>query len=445
MSKGGNPAGQDITETISMGNKDKEPNKEPNKEPDKEPNTKTDTELNKPDKEMKNENIENPPNDDKPSEVNIPESSKTPEKDEKEKEIDLKLAAAFVEAARRSKLRKEKETSELKEKLKKPKQYSSFFVKLLGVSSLIVAGCAAFFSVRGIGLLFAGSMFAVVVMASGLELAKLVAASYLYRYWKKTPIMLKTYLFSAIIFLIGITSLGIFGFLSDAFEDTKTKVSMYETQVLNLEDANKLSLKKIEDIKNTDSVVDVRSDKAIEDYKTIYDQFVERKNASKRILIDRQSALDAERDKLESEPGGLFSNKKKKLAELIESQKEEREEIKRSIVDIDNQIEAEYKVFLAKVESYKEESRADTSETDIAELYNKIDSNNVEILGVKEKIAETDIGSFKFIARAFDADLDTVVTYFMFIIVIVFDPLAVTLVLSYNIALLNRQDEKKIR
>ena len=58
------------------------------------------------------------------------------------------------------------------------------FGHLLGVIALFIAGCAAFFSVYGIGMLFSGAMLAVIIMGSSLELGKLVAASYLQRYWK---------------------------------------------------------------------------------------------------------------------------------------------------------------------------------------------------------------------------------------------------------------------
>ena len=92
----------------------------------------------------------------------------------------------------------------------------------------MIAGCAGFFSVIGIGDLFEGNApwikTAVIVMASSLEIGKLVAASFLYRYWKKCSIGLRTYLFSAVLVLMAITSFGIYGFLSKAFRDNDLKV-----------------------------------------------------------------------------------------------------------------------------------------------------------------------------------------------------------------------------
>jgi len=92
------------------------------------------------------------------------------------------------------------------------------FISLLAFSAMFIAGCAAYFSVRGISLLFAGSMIPVAIMASSLEVGKLMTASFLYRRWKKLKIIMKTYLSIATLILIGITSLGIYGYLSDAFD-----------------------------------------------------------------------------------------------------------------------------------------------------------------------------------------------------------------------------------
>ena len=101
---------------------------------------------------------------------------------------------------------------------------SKVFPVLLFCVSVFIAGCAAYFSVRGIGLLFAGSFLPVVVMASSLEIGKLFAVSLLYRQWHVMRFLYKMYLTTACSLLIFITSLGIFGFLSDAYHDTKTKI-----------------------------------------------------------------------------------------------------------------------------------------------------------------------------------------------------------------------------
>ena len=104
------------------------------------------------------------------------------------------------------------------------------FTALVGIVALIVAGCAAFFSVQGLATLYAARYIAVCVMAGGLELGKLVAASFLHRYWKSIGWLLKTYLTIAVVVLMGITSLGIFGFLTGAYQQSHVKVELTDVK-----------------------------------------------------------------------------------------------------------------------------------------------------------------------------------------------------------------------
>ena len=109
---------------------------------------------------------------------------------------------------------------------------------MIGASALFIAGCAAYFSVRGIALTFgAVSTFTVpiIIMASSLEFGKLIAASFLYRNWKTCHPTLRTYLSLAVVLLIGITSAGIYGYLSQAFEQTLSQVQGYEKEISSLQ------------------------------------------------------------------------------------------------------------------------------------------------------------------------------------------------------------------
>lgn len=105
------------------------------------------------------------------------------------------------------------------------------FGYLLGFAALLIAGCAAFFSVYGIGQLFAGATTAVIVMASALEFGKLVAASYLQRYWKEINKLMRVYVVIGVIILIGITSGGIYGFLSSAYQQTYQKFAINQNEI----------------------------------------------------------------------------------------------------------------------------------------------------------------------------------------------------------------------
>jgi hypothetical protein len=116
------------------------------------------------------------------------------------------------------------------------------FIAILILTTLSIAGSAAFFSVYGLAQIFTGSFWPVVVMASSLEAGKLVAASYAYRYWDKITFALKAYLISAILVLMLITSVGIFGFLSAAYQkdilplaEMETKITLLDQKITDLE------------------------------------------------------------------------------------------------------------------------------------------------------------------------------------------------------------------
>ena len=114
----------------------------------------------------------------------------------------------------------------------------NLFTLMIGASALFIAGCAAYFSVRGIALTFgAVSSFTIpiIIMASSLEFGKLIAASFLYRNWRSCHPTLRTYLSFAVVLLIGITSAGIYGYLSQAFEQTLSQVQGYEKEISSLQ------------------------------------------------------------------------------------------------------------------------------------------------------------------------------------------------------------------
>ena len=95
-----------------------------------------------------------------------------------------------------------------------------FLTILTFLSAISISVIAAGYSIVGLATLFAGAVVPIIAMGSALEVGKLVAASWLYHNWDSdVPRLLKSYLFGAIIVLIFITSLGIFGFLSKAHLD----------------------------------------------------------------------------------------------------------------------------------------------------------------------------------------------------------------------------------
>ena len=105
------------------------------------------------------------------------------------------------------------------------------FPIILGISALFVAVIAALFSIMGIGMLFSGAFISAVLMASALEFGKLTATTFLYRYWNKTSVWLRSYLIVAIFSLMAITSLGVFGWLSAAYQGSSLKYEVTQQQI----------------------------------------------------------------------------------------------------------------------------------------------------------------------------------------------------------------------
>ena len=101
---------------------------------------------------------------------------------------------------------------------------------ILALSALSVSTSAAFYSITGLSKLFAGANTEVIIMASALEVAKLVIASFLCQYWEKVNKLLKIYLTVSLVILIGITSAGIYGFLSSAYQQTASQNVVVEKQ-----------------------------------------------------------------------------------------------------------------------------------------------------------------------------------------------------------------------
>ena len=268
------------------------------------------------------------------------------------------------------------------------------FKYILGLSALLLASCAAFFSVKGIALLFAASFWSVAIMAGSLELAKLVSASYLYRYWSSIHDLLKKYMLSATILLMCITSLGIFGFLSDAFQRNFSQYSLNLNKIQSLKsqqnfymsqiDFNKSKLKDLIDLQKT--------------YQTSLDNIVKQ---------------DVTTTKTTS--GGFFSSAKTEKVtdiKLVESKNKIVEGSQNNINNLFFQI--------SKL----------TASLEILEKQNS--DNNQEIMKLESDNTKGEIGTFKFVADAFGLKIETAVRIFIILIVIVFDPLAVCLVIAYN-------------
>ena len=310
-----------------------------------------------------------------------------------------------------------------------------FFVWSLFLSALFIAGNAAFFSVKGIALLFSGSMLPVAIMASSLEIGKLFTVSFLYRYWKESSMLLKFYLTTASLVLIAITSLGIYGYLANAFEHTKSRVEMYEKEIVQINQDTAQTQIQIENTQKLTSKTDDKSDDALAGYERIYNDFKTANEKERDTLRNRIKELEEKYNTIKNK-GGLFSNSEKKAQQELEAQQPERDKIKSQLEDIDIALKNEYAKFMEQVNSIRSNTSVDEKQSlvKIDDLYARIATNDKKIVVLNQEIANTDIGTFRFAARAFDVDTDTAVKWFTLAIVLVFDPLAICLVIGFNVA-----------
>ena len=204
-----------------------------------------------------------------------------------------------------------------------------FTILIVFLSAISISVIAAGYSIMGLATLFAGAVIPIIAMGSALEVGKLVAASWLYNNWrnKLVPQSIKVYLTFAVIVLIFITSMGIFGFLSKAHLDqvqptssNEIKIELIDTQInqqqLTIDRANKtLTLldKTLETYIGMEYVT--RGLKEREKQKPERDALTLAINeASDKIaeLSDQKGALKLEQDKIEAEVGPI-----KYIAELI--------------------------------------------------------------------------------------------------------------------------------
>ena len=260
------------------------------------------------------------------------------------------------------------------------------FKHLVILSSLLIAGCAAYFSVYGIGMLFSGATIAAMIMASSLELGKLVTTSWLFRYWNKANILMRVYMIFAVFALMSITSLGIFGFLTSAFQKSSLE--------------NEVSISKIFafEIQKTEE------SKKIESTKTSISNLFKLRSSQESRLTETLTNVVIARNPIQ------FQN--------IQNQ------INDQIGDINKQME---------VENEKLKVSGDK--------ISKLDDN---IFKLKiENSQKKDLTTFKFVADEFNTTIQKVAKWFIVVLIVVFDPLAIILLLAYNISSNSTYEEDK--
>ena len=256
-----------------------------------------------------------------------------------------------------------------------------FLPFLIGFSAISVSGSAAFYSVFGLSKLFAGASTEVIIMAGSLEVAKLVTASLLYQYWDSINKFLKYYLSIAVVILVIITSMGIYGFLSSAYQETFNKLTYVDNE--------KKFLQQKVDFYQIDLN---RYDKELQQ---ILDNISTLSNAkSQSIQIKDTSVVGGVRNTISTSELRLAQSRIK-----VEEENRKDIQVKREIA----------------VDSLRKYQR------EILEL-----DNNVEVAG--------ELGPLKYLSGLTGYPMDKIINILLLVIIFVFDPLAVALVVAANFA-----------
>jgi hypothetical protein len=257
-----------------------------------------------------------------------------------------------------------------------------FRTLLLGLSALFVAFNAAFFSVSGLSKLFAGASLSVILMASSLELAKLITAGYLYNYWTKINKIFRWYLVTGVVVLVLITSLGIYGFLTAAFQETFNIFSITEKQRTFLQQKEKFWA---DDVARYD-----------EELKRISDNISTLSNArSSSIQVRDTSVVGGVRN--------TISTTELRLAQQrIGVEEENRKDVQA-----------------------KREVAADS-----------LQSIQLRILDLDtDTEVSSELGPLQYLSGLTGYGMDKIINWLILIIIFVFDPLAVALVVAFNNAI----------
>jgi len=255
------------------------------------------------------------------------------------------------------------------------------FPYIIALSALAVSASAAFYSVSGIMKLFAGASLAVGIMAGSLEVAKLVIASLLYQYWTELNKFLRTYLTIAAFVLILITSAGIYGFLSSAYQETANRAGIVDQKILALETKKKLY------------------------------------EGTREGIYKEKQSLSGLKESLSKGSTTQFTDRKGNL--VVRSNNA-------SIKQIESASKSDEKL----------SGKLDAVNDSIFSLENKI-------LEVKtSSTVSSELGPLKYLSGLTGQPMDKIINWFLLVIIFVFDPLAIALVIAANFAFGRKEQQE---
>ena len=268
-----------------------------------------------------------------------------------------------------------------------------FFIISLAIAALLLAGTAAWFSVFGLTQLFYAAGLGITILAASLEFGKIVTVSYVYRFWKNIEKGLRGFYIFAVVFIMFLTSMGIYGFLTSAYQKSANKIEVRDSQI-----------------------------KIMQNKKTLFVNQLDRVNKSIESSTQRINTISGLRNQQEKRLDNLYNQKYISVAKRTESQ----------IIGSDEQIKL--------------------LNTDITEKMKQTNSINDSIAFYDQRIIElnssevsNEVGSYKFIADLTGVPMNKVVNFVALLIILVFDPLAIALLIDVNnLTMLDKKKEEEV-
>jgi len=257
---------------------------------------------------------------------------------------------------------------------------AKLFPIIIALAALSVSCSAAFYSVYGLGKLFAGASTQVMIMAGSLEFAKLVIASALYQYWDSINKILRTYLTIAILVLMTITSAGIYGFLTGAYQETFASTQVVERQIGLLE-AKKVN------------------------FQTRKDEYVAEKEQLTNSITQLRLAISnpGQSQYIDRKTGQVITNTSTASRTLLQN------EVNSAIAD------------------------RDLLDSKIQSLSDSISTADINIINIRNSDSSvSELGPLMYLSKLVGVSMDRVINWYLLLIIFVFDPLAITLVVVAN-------------
>lgn len=262
---------------------------------------------------------------------------------------------------------------------------------LVALSAFAISAAAAFYSITGLVKLFAGVGFAIYIMATALEVSKLVIASLLYQYWQSLNRVLRAYLVVALVVLMVITSAGIYGLLSSGYQVTANKLDINKATVENIE-------------------------------------------KKKALFITQKDALEQELALINTNLNDLRKSGSTSITEQVYDRKTK-----------------QYITKAVKVPAKFIEKQIDVVSNQKSDKDDKLTATNDSIFAYESRILElktndevsAEIGPLIYLSTVTGRPMDVVINWFLLLIIFVFDPLAIALVISANFLFARISNSKK--